>query len=306
MSKITENLPLELLNKHRESLDLKNPLIIENEDALFETHKDLKESAIIFLPKSKALITMTLSLVAHKVINNGTIILVGSKKGGIESAKKIYEEIIGPVQKKIVGNHSALYVGKNNKDTPPKKVEDFLTLFPVVYKDKTIQVAHLPGVFSAHELDPGTKILVDHLPHEASTMLDLACGTGIVGALYKTLSPKTKLVCSDASLLALEATKKTLEKNNISGKVIRSDVFSHIQEEFDLIAVNPPFHSGIDTDYTFIDKFVKEASQHLTKKGKLYTVANSFLNYKDKLMTIGPTTEVYRDPQYILYCTEKL
>lgn len=301
-----ENLPLELLNKHRESLDLKNPLIVENEDALFEKHKDQKESAIVFLPKSKALITMTLSLVAHNVAKGGTVILVGTKKGGIESAKKIYEEIIGSVQKKIVGNHSALYVGKNDKDTPPKKVEDFLTLFPVAYKDKTIQVAHLPGVFSAHELDPGTKVLLDHLPLGSKTLLDLACGTGIVGAIYKTLSPETQIHFSDTSLLALEATKKTLEKNNMSAQITRSDVFSRIQGEFDLIAVNPPFHSGIDTDYTFIDKLIKDAPRHLAQKGKLYTVANSFLNYKDKLVTIGPTTEVYRDSQYALYCTEKL
>lgn len=301
-----ENLPLELLNKHRESLGLEKPCVFENENDLFGINKTQEKSAVVFLPKSKTLIDMTLSLVSSTVKTDGTIILVGTKKGGIESAKKIYEEIIGPVEQKIVGNHSALYVGKNKKLNAGKKIEDFFSIFPLAYKGKEIKIASLPGVFSAGELDPGTKILLNYLPLGAKKFLDLACGGGIVGTFYKTFSPQTSVDLSDSSLLAIEATKKTLEINTLEGNVIISDVFSNIEEKYDLIAVNPPFHKGIDTDYSFIDMLVMEAPLHLEKHGKLFVVANNFLPYIEKLKTIGPATEIYRDSRYVLYVIEKV
>jgi 16S rRNA (guanine1207-N2)-methyltransferase len=136
-------------------------------------------------------------------------------------------------------------------------------------------------------------------------MLDLACGAGVVGAVYKKISPETIVDFSDSSLLAREATRKTLELNKLDGNVIQSDVFSDITSEYDLIAVNPPFHKGIGTDYSFIDTLIMTARDHLTKNGKLLVIANSFLAYREKLETIGQTTEIYRDKKFALYSTEK-
>ena len=121
-----DNLPLGLLNKNREALGLIKPLVIENENDLFKMSKNKAESAIVFLPKSKPLIDMTLALVSEAVNENGKIVLVGANSAGIGSAKKSYEANIGPVLQKIVGNHSALYVGKNQRLGADKKLEDFL------------------------------------------------------------------------------------------------------------------------------------------------------------------------------------
>jgi 16S rRNA (guanine1207-N2)-methyltransferase len=297
-----ENLPLALLNKHLESLALDKPLYIQSEADIFAESKTEVASAVVFLPKSKSLIDLTLACTAAKVINGGTIILVGEKKGGIESAKKLYETNIGPVDQKIVGNHSALYVGKNKKLGARKKIEDYLTFSPITYKDETLEIAQLPGVFSAGELDEGTKLLLETVPYTAKNILDMGCGAGVIGVFYKKQAPASDITMSDASVLATKATAETFKKNNLAGRVFLSDVFDSISGSFDLILCNPPFHSGISTDYSFIERFARGAKAHLKPNGEVYVVANSFLSYKETLEKhIGPTEIVAENPKFKVF-----
>lgn len=294
-----ENLPLELYMKHREELGFTNPTVFESENDLFDKKPDSVSSTLVFLPKSKALIDMTLALVSGIVKENGTIILAGTNDAGIRSAKDAYEKNIGPVDQKIVGKHSALYVGKNKKLGIPahagagKKIEDYLSYSPLAFKDTPIEIANLPGVFSTGELDAGTKLLLEHIPFNKNKVLDIGCGTGVIGALYKKKNPTSEITLCDASKLAVLASQKTFEKNNLNGTILESDVFSKITGTFDLIVSNPPFHKGITTDYTFIESFARDAKKHLAKSGEIYIVANSFLAYEKILgKHVGPTETI--------------
>lgn len=299
---VKDNLPLELLNKHRKALGLKNPMIFEHENQLFEEHKTPIESAVVFLPKSKALIDMTLALVSGKVALGGTVVLAGANDAGIGSAKKIFEKNIGPVDQKIVGNHSALYVGKNKRLSANKKIEDFFSYFPLSYGDVSIEVANLPGIFSIDELDEGTKLLLDAISYDRTKILDVGCGAGVIGSIYKKKNPKSDVTMSDSSILAVMTSKKTLEKNNIESEVVLSDVFLGIEGQFDLILCNPPFHTGVETDYSFIERFAVGAKKHLKKNGEVWIVANSFLPYRDRLeKNIGPTDIVTDGKKFRIY-----
>jgi len=299
-----ENLPKKLLSRHAEELNLANPLLIEDETALFEPRTVPAESAIVFLPKSKALINMTLALVSGMVAEDGTIILAGTNDAGIRSANTAYETYVGPVEQKIVGNHSALYVGRNKRLGAGRKISDFVSLFPVSIKDTSVKIANLPGVFSAGELDAGTKLLLETIPYDRTRVLDIACGAGIIGALYKKKNPASDVTLSDSSLLAVEATKETLKANDLQSTVIASDVFTGIKGTFDLILANPPFHTGMSTDYSFIENFVANAKRHLNRNGEIYIVANAFLPYKDKLEKhIGPTVAVAETTKFIVWKT---
>ncbi|HEY9480845.1 MAG TPA: class I SAM-dependent methyltransferase [Candidatus Paceibacterota bacterium] len=296
-----ENLPLSLFEKHREALNLNDPLIITDESALFQKLPALAQSAVVFLPKSKALIDMTLSLVSGMVIQGGTIVLAGANDAGIRSAKDAYEKNIGPVREKIVGNHSALYVGTNERRGAGKTIEDFLAFAPIEFDGMTIEAASVPGVFSAGELDAGTKLLLEHVPYDKKSVLDMACGAGTIGAFYIKKNPGATVTLSDASPLAVLATKKTLEKNNMSGSVVESDAFERITGKFDLILCNPPFHKGVGTDYSFIEKFAAQARKYLNPNGQVFVVANAFLAYQDILSKIGPTEIVADDRKFRVY-----
>lgn len=290
---VKENLPLELLNKHLPKLGLTNPLYIEGEKELFTRKSSPQQSAIVFLPKSKALINMTLALVSGMVVKDGKIVLVGSNDAGIRSAKELYEKNIGPVDEKIVGKHSALYVGKNQKLGADKKIEDYISPAPLVYKDIKIKIANVPGVFSAGKFDEGTKLLLDSVPYDKKKILDIGCGAGIIGAIYKTKNPESDITLTDVSPLAILATQHTMKINSFKATVVESDVFSKITDTFDLILTNPPFHTGVETDYSFIESFARDAKKHLNPHGEIYIVANSFLPYERMLeKNIGPTNVV--------------
>lgn len=294
-----ENLPLELFERHRSALGLANPAVFEHENQLFAERAAPIESAVVFLPKSKALIDMTLALVSEKVIEGGTVILAGANDAGIRSARDLFEKNIGPVEQKIVGNHSALYVGRNKKLGAGKTWRDFLSFSPIAYADTTIETAKLPGVFSAGELDEGTRLLLDNIPYDRAKILDVGCGAGVIGAIYRQKNPKSDVTMSDSSILAVRATEETLKKNKLEAKVVLSDIFSNIDGAFDLILCNPPFHTGIETDYSFIERFARDAKKHLNRGGEVYIVANAFLSYEDKLRAnIGPTDIVAENKKF--------
>jgi 16S rRNA (guanine1207-N2)-methyltransferase len=291
-----ENLPQKLYERHREALALENPLVIDSEQALFAHMKDGDaKSALVYLPKSKPLIDMTLAMVSGMVKKGGTVILVGGNDAGIRSANELYEKNVGHIDEKIVGNHSAMYVGKNQALGAGKTLSDFLSYQNIVYGTMNIEVANLPGVFSAGKLDAGTRLLLDTIPYTVKKVLDMGCGAGGIGVVYKKKSPESEITLSDVSPIAVEATKKTVEKNNIEAKVLLSDVFSNIEGQYDLILVNPPFHKGVGTDYSFIEAFARDARKHLTKDGSIYIVCNSFLAYEKKLESAGFSVSVATD-----------
>ena len=61
--------------------------------------------------------------------------------------------------------------------------------------------------------------------------------------------------------------------------MILSDGMQAVSGQFDLIISNPPFHTGISTDYQIAEDFLALSKQFLKPKGKLTIVANSFLKY---------------------------
>jgi 16S rRNA (guanine1207-N2)-methyltransferase len=252
---------------------------------------------------------MTLALVSGMVAADGVIVLAGTNDAGIRSARDAYEKNIGPVERKIVGNHSALYVGRNKKLGAGKTWRDFLSFSALSYERDgraiEIDAANLPGVFSTGELDEGTKALLDNIPFDRASVLDIGCGAGVIGAIYKKISQKSAVTMSDSSMLAVRASEETLKKNFGEGseaRVVLSDVFDGIVGAFDLILCNPPFHNGVRTDYSFIERFARDAKKHLNRKGEVYVVANSFLPYQETLAKhIGPTDIVYDGKKFRVF-----
>ncbi len=293
---VIENRALQLWEKHRETIGLADPLMIDTEEALFD-HIDTRDakSAVIFLPKSKPLIDMTLALVSRMVKRNGHVVLVGEKNAGIESAKKIYEQNIGDVSEKIVGYHCALYIGTNEERRGEVSLDDFISYSPLSYQGERLEIAKAPGVFSSGELDEGTRLLLDHIPYDRHRVLDIGCGAGVIGALYKKKNPDSDVTLTDKSPIAIRATEKTMEKNGLAVHIIQSDVCDSISGTFDLILCNPPFHTGIHTDYSFIERFAKSARTRLASKGEIYIVCNSFLPYERTFSAHSFTTTVIVD-----------
>lgn len=76
--------------------------------------------------------------------------------------------------------------------------------------------------------------------NQINNMLEIGCGTGIVSISVDLKSP-VDVTAVDISEKAIENTKINKEKLNSKIKIINSDLFSNINEKFDLIYSNPPY-----------------------------------------------------------------
>lgn len=76
--------------------------------------------------------------------------------------------------------------------------------------------------------------------NQINNMLEIGCGTGIV-SISVDLESSVDVTAVDISEKALENTRINKEKLNSKIKIINSDLFSNINEKFDLIYSNPPY-----------------------------------------------------------------
>ncbi|MEC8208371.1 MAG: methyltransferase, partial [Pseudomonadota bacterium] len=175
--------------------------------------------------------------------------------------------------------------------------------FQVKAGDIEFTAISVPGVFNHGALDVGTAVLLNNAPSiSKGKVLDFACGAGIIATYLGKKQPELEFVCSDVSALATYATEQTLALNNLKGQAVLSDGLSDINGKFDLIISNPPFHTGIATDYTIAEAFLSSAKQHLSKQGKLTIVANSFLKYPPILEAqFGQYSTDFKNTKFAVY-----
>lgn len=140
----------------------------------------------------------------------------------------------------------------------------------------------LPGVFSFGQLDIATSILLEHIPAPAKgRVLDLACGSGVIGLSYKLRNPALDVTLSDTDAFALRSCELNGLRLQVQTRVQASDGLKQIEGRFDFILTNPPFHQGKDTDYRFATELFRHAKEHLVKEGQLWLVANRHLPYEE-------------------------
>jgi 16S rRNA (guanine1207-N2)-methyltransferase len=266
--------------------------------AYYNPPEPLHDAAIVFLPKSRPLLQLALSMAAHALAPGSPLLLVGANEAGIRSSRDLLERCIGPTSAGQPGRHCLLYRAQCIQRPPQRHLDDWLGFYAASIGELTIQVANLPGVFSQGELDQGTRFLLEHLALPAAArVLDFGCGAGVIGAVIKARWPTSQVVMLDVSALALAATQRTLAVNGLEATMVAADVFSGIADRFTHIVSNPPFHWGVATDYGVVERFVGEAPQHLEPNGELILVANRFLNYQPLMVRAGLRVRVLAENQ---------
>ncbi|MFC3861767.1 methyltransferase [Deinococcus antarcticus] len=165
------------------------------------------------------------------------------------------------------------------------------------YEEDGLKVVGLPGVFSAAKPDKATAILLRELGGldlNGKRVLDLGCGTGLIGAWAAKRGAQVTLV--DADLQSVRSSQQTLQANELPGEVLHSDVGTALGERlFDVILTNPPFHVGRGVVLDVAREFIASAKRHLKPGGTLYVVANDPLPYEKPLADVGDVKELVRE-----------
>jgi 16S rRNA (guanine1207-N2)-methyltransferase len=171
----------------------------------------------------------------------------------------------------------------------------------------SLKLCSLPGVFNHGKLDLGTNLLLEHLGHiQQGKVLDFACGAGFIGAFLVKRHPEIKLTASDISTLAVSSTAATLKANKLPGETIAADGIPSRSAAYDHIVSNPPFHTGLKTDYHISEQFFRDAFNELKPGGTLTLVANVHLPYVAQLTEIfGQVKELGRRDGFVVYYCKK-
>lgn len=128
------------------------------------------------------------------------------------------------------------------------------------------------GVFSKNHVDFATDFLLNVISKEeiSGKVLDVGCGYGVIGITLSKLFD-VDVTMLDVNSRALELAKRNAAKNETeNAKIIESNGFENINEQFDVIVTNPPIRAGKSVIYNIYE----EAKKHLNQYGKFYLVIN--------------------------------
>lgn len=285
-------------------------------DCKFASHyvadnEQVHDLVLIAFPKSKAELAYTLAMIAPVIDQNTFILVVGENKSGIKTINKLATDYIELTVKQDAARHCILYSIRHSQIGATFNLEDWFSYYPLQLNGVEKQIAALPGVFSQQGLDKGTKVLLENLPDASNTsiqgkVLDFGCGAGVISLALACHYDNLVLTLLDVSALAVTSSKKTMDINGIAATVIASDGLTEVNEKFDTIVSNPPFHQGLKTHYAATETFLAAAKQYLKAKGNLLVVANSFLKYQpiidDNFATNG---QLAKDNGFTVYLAQK-
>lgn len=151
-------------------------------------------------------------------------------------------------------------------------------------------------------------------------ILDLCTGSGIIAITLKKELEKVSVdvIASDISEEALEIAKENSQSHDATIKFIKSDIFNHINDRFDIIVSNPPYIDRkdevtmkdnvlkYDPDLAlfaeeegmyFYRKIIEQAKDYLNENGVMFFEIG--YDQKDKIIKLadmnGYSAEVYKD-----------
>lgn len=263
------------------------------------------DAVIYFWPKSKQEAVFQLSALRSLLPHHADIFIVGENRSGVRHCKNLFASPSN-WRKIDVARHSSLYHCRNEN---PESF-DLASWWRQYQLTDTICIRSLPGVFSADHLDEGTQLLLEALPMLPTTLsgkvLDMGCGAGVIATFVAQNHAAARITLSDANANALVSCQETLRCNGLSGKIIASNVFSAIKDQYDFILTNPPFHVGLQRSYAAAATLIAEAGAHLKEGGYLCLVANRFLPYADLLDThFGRHWLLQQSAKFSVYLVQK-
>lgn len=258
--------------------------------------------ALLHLPRGRYLQRESLRLAAALLRPGGRLYLVGATREGVKSAVEEARAIFGRVGVlvKKAGYHAAVTERPDGDFALPEVTYEATD---VLVRGQPAQLVSRPGVFAHGRLDDGAAALIAGMRvTPGQHVLDLGCGTGLVG--LAALRQGAQVTAVDVSARAVTSTRRTWAANGYpTAEVMPSVGASAVaQQRFDVVVTNPPFHKGAGVDFEVAQLFVADAARVLRPGGTLYLVANAFLNYRPWLKAHFVHVETaWENPRYHVY-----
>ncbi len=248
--------------------------------------------------------------VTHHVINEavrllrpgGRLHLAGLKSEGIRTTiARARERLGGAVEVEVSG--SGLRVAAIARGEAPGEALDDRDYHRLrrLADDGGPAFVSKPGVYGWDRIDPGSRRLAEQLTTlwpdglpAATRVLDLGCGYGYL-SLAAWRAGAAWVHATDNGAAALIAARANFERHGIRGEVSADDAGSAIEQRFELVLCNPPFHRGFGVEDELTGRFLAAAARLLAPGGTALFVVNRFIALERKAVLRFGTVETLAD-----------
>jgi 16S rRNA (guanine1207-N2)-methyltransferase len=247
--------------------------------------------ATIRIPQEKTALRQLLRDAFDLLLIGGRCYVAGATNEGIKSAARLVAELFGEAHAIAHDSGHRVLQATKRSDAAPSEIssdgeflghDDFRRIEATLRGEPTVLFTR-PAVFSWDHLDEATSILADAMDVKpGESVLDLGCGAGPLGIVAARLSGTGRVTLVDADVEAVRsATRSIAEAGLEHRRVLPSDIAGAVLDErFDVVVTNPPFHVGKATDLDVPMQFIRDAWEVLDAGGRLLLVANRTLPYE--------------------------
>lgn len=168
------------------------------------------------------------------------------------------------------------------------------------YKGKNLHFFLSQALFSSFDIDRGSRLLLKTLVNpprripDNAKVLDIGCGTGVIGIALKSAFPSCTITMQDRDALAAYFAKENAKRNGLRDiTVLTGLAFQNLQEEtFDLIVSNLPAKAGAPV----LQEFLAKAISFLSAEGLCaVVVVNPLADFiKETIEDLGGSI-IYRE-----------
>lgn len=263
--------------------------------------------AVVHLQKSRAATFDDLAEAWRILAPGGELLFAGPNTLGVVSAvKRLSEQLDQPGV--VVANRAKARVVRFRKEgadegsrRPEREATDPIRVEVEGLGTPPFELETLPGVFSARRLDPGSELLLEHFARlvrekAPKRLVDLGCGTGVLGLVAARLLPEAEILLVDADARAVECARRNAARLGVEGRcrVLWWDAREKPPETgFEFALVNPPFHHrGPEVDLAPALALFESLAGWLKRNGRALLVANRTLPYEAPLARQGEVVQV--------------
>jgi len=255
-------------------------------DSVHIPKKDIN-LVIIKVPKSLALFEYQLHQLKLFLKKDAIILIGGMVKYMPKKVWQLIESIIGSTET-LLAVKKAKIIKVSLDESITSKENPYPIEWPL--ENTNLMVTNHANVFAKDHLDIGTRFFLSHFPDisDDQHIIDLACGSGIIGLIAAERNNKVSIQFIDESYMAIASVKENAKQIYNPDRCLfhcGNGLLKVKKQSTDMILCNPPFHQNHSIGESMALSMFAESARVLKKTGELWIVANRHLSYHSKLST---------------------
>ncbi|APX89507.1 hypothetical protein BV394_07080 [Brevirhabdus pacifica] len=232
-------------------------------------------AVLVQAPRARARAHQMLAEAWEMVAPGGLILLDGQKTDGIEGLQKDLRKRLD-LEGVFSKAHGKLVWFNRGEGAP---LADWSA--PDIRSPEGFETR--AGVFSAEAVDPGSALLLKHLPPLKGRVADLGAGWGYLARGILQSPDVTHLDLVEADRSALDCARANIDDPRSQFLWEDATEMAPPAELYHTIVTNPPFHVGRAAQPALGAAFITRAARLLRPSGVLWLVANRHLPYEAPL-----------------------